>query len=128
MRNERILFNSWNPISELPRDLIVEAVSDDNDGFRMHLKQRGESRILCLTFDPVLTYRSIEESLMIKYARGDVGELDRYSLFTVSDSDYLKWFSQVSQGTRTDTVHYAVYLSNQCVDVISDYTPQVNWL
>ena len=87
-----------------------------------------DSRVLRIGFDAVSAYRSIEESYLIKFDRSDSGELSRYGLFTIADSEYLDWFLCVSQAVQPDVTHYAIYLHNQCLDVISRFPPESTWL
>jgi len=122
-------FEKWQPVQSIPSGLCVEAIHDDDEGFRILLRgERKASKILRLRFDPTLAYRATDESSLINYDRTDDGTLDRYGLFIVHDSEYLAWFAKVNQGVSGSVTHYAVYLSNQCIDVIAAFPPDADWL
>lgn len=110
----------------------MEGLHYDCEGFRLLLKSVGDqARMLRITFDPVLVYRGIDEGDLIFYECFDDYEKDgMWSFFIVRHSDYLDWFHHASQGMYEDrdVVHYAIYTSNECLDILSAYPPKVEWL
>lgn len=121
-------FEKWDPITNLPKKLYLEAVHDDYEGFRLLLKNDEDQRMLRIAFDPVLSYRNTDEGDLIKTInKQDLGD---WSLYTVNESDYLAWFIEESHGIHDsdDIVHYAIYTPNDCLDVLSACPPKVEWL
>lgn len=122
------MFKKWTPIESLPKTLYLEAVHDDWEGFRLLLKHDEARRILRITFNPPLSYRNTDEGDLLKSINEQ--DLGGWSLYVVSSSDYLAWFSDQSCGIHEpdDVVHYAIYTPNDCVDVLSAHSPTVEWL
>ncbi|ERN39810.1 hypothetical protein KR51_00037220 [Rubidibacter lacunae KORDI 51-2] len=56
--------------------------------------------------------------------------LEDVDFFIIEDSDYLAWFELTSQGIYENKVvnHYAIYTLNDCLDILSAYPPQVQWI
>lgn len=122
-------FKKWNPIQKDEGVLFVEAVYDDYEGFRVLLKGNDlESRVMRISFDCVLSYRNTDEGDLLK----TISEHDfkGWSLYVSINSEYLKWFHQESANTHggSSVVHYAIYTPNDCLDVLSEYPPKVEWL
>ena len=125
-------FIKWEPISELPDEIFIEGLHNDYEGFRILLKgSDDQARMLRITYDPVLAYRGVDEGDLISYKRFDEdSNLGRWGFFIVKSSDYLEWFLHLSQGIHENEsiVHYAIYTPNDCLDILSAYPPEVEWL
>jgi hypothetical protein len=125
-------FKKWEPLSGLPEEMYLEGLHNDYEGFRLLLKSRGDqAKMLRITFDPVLAYRGIDEGDLISYQRfNEDDDLGRWAFFIVNSSDYLEWFNQSSQGIHEGegVVHYAIYTPDDCLDILSAYPPDVEWL
>lgn len=121
-------FEKWIPVEGVPEKLYLEAMHDDYEGFRLLLKGYEDQRMLRITFDPALSYRNTDEGDLLKTINQQ--DLSGWSLYTVSDSDYLAWFTEESHGIHEsdDVVHYAIYTPNDCLDVLSAFPPRVEWL
>jgi hypothetical protein len=122
-------FEKWIPIDNLVEPLYLEAVHDDHEGFRLLLKgSSDQDKVLRITFDPALSYRNTDEGDLLKTINGQ--DFGGWSLYIVSNSGYLKWFSEESHGIHEDEdiIHYAIYTPNDCLDVLSAYPPKVEWL
>lgn len=122
-------FDKWTPIDGLVAPLYLEALHDDYEGFRLLLKGGSEQdKVLRITFDRALSYRNTDEGDLLKTINKQ--NSGGWSLYIVSNSDYLKWFSEESQSIHEDEdiIHYAIYTPNDCLDVLSSYPPKVEWL
>lgn len=109
--------------------MTIEAIYDDYEGFRILARgQEPSSEMLRLYFGSALSYRATDESSLIFYERTDISTLNRYGFFEVTESEYLAWFHKANQGISDTVSHYALYLSNQCIDVISASPPEAGWL
>lgn len=122
-------FEKWIPIDNLAGTLYLEAIHDDYEGFRLLLKGGAEQdKVLRITFDPALSYRNTDEGDLLKTI--NTQNFGGWSLYVVSNSDYLRWFSEESHGVHEgeDIIHYAIYTPNDCLDILSSYPPKVEWL
>jgi len=121
-------FAKWEPIDHLSKTMYVQGLHDDYEGFRVLLRgEHAEDPMLRISWDPAVTYRSIDESDRTRGAK--ISGLDDWSLFTVDDSEYIDWFDIVSDGPMDgDLVHYAISTPMDFVEVLSDTPPTVEWL
>lgn len=112
--------------------MYLEGLHNDYEGFRLLLKGTGDqAKMLRITFDPVLAYRGIDEGDLISYERLDEDDqLGRWGFFIVGSSSYIEWFHRTSQGVHEEEsiMHYAIYTPNDCLDILSSYPPEVEWL
>lgn len=123
-------YKKWIPLEKIPSRLHCEGLHDDYEGFRILLKgDDPNSSMLRITFNAVLVYRNIDEGdlLLTIQTRPDLGHS---ALFTVENSTWLEWFHGESCEIheRETIVHYAIYTSNDCIDVLSAFEPTVEWL
>lgn len=123
-------FVPWVPVSNLPNRLHCEAVHDDIEGLRVLLRgDAPSSLVLRIRFESAIGYRNVNES----YRPRTWGELDMTNtppLLTVENSSWIKWL-QTEAGPLIDPArltHYAVFTSEDCIDVASEFTPIVEWL
>jgi hypothetical protein len=120
----------WKPLEGIPARLYLEALHDDYEGLRFLL--RGEDpaeAMLRLSFGLVIGYRSINESYRIRtWAVGLMKGMP--SLLTIENSEWVKWLVDEAGGVlRKDSlVHYAIYTPEDCIDVVSQTPPIVEWL
>jgi hypothetical protein len=72
------------------------------------LKGQGDKqRMLRIAFDPPLSYRNTDEGDLLKTTNADLGG---WSLYTVTDYNYLMWFHDESCGAHDpeSVLHYAI--------------------
>lgn len=85
--------------------------------------------MLRLVFESPVAYRNINESYRLKtWAILDMKALP--SLLTVENSTWVQWLVEEAYGViRAETlVHYAIYTPEDCVDVVTEFPPTVEWL
>ncbi len=122
----------WEPIEKIEKEMYLEGLHDDWEGFRLLLRGvEKSSGMLRITFDPAWSYRYIDEGDYLK----SLGELSKYidgawPLYIVENSKYIEWFNEESLGMHKDDdiVHYAIYTPVDLVDVLSAFPPKVEWL
>jgi hypothetical protein len=53
-----------------------------------------------------------------------------WTFFTVTDSEFLSWFKNQSQGIhgRNVITHYAIYTPHDCFDILATIPPVAEWL
>lgn len=122
-------FERWTPLEDLPGILYLEGLHDDCESFRLLLRGSTKEPILRITFDPALSYRNTHEGDLLKTITG-AEDLEPWPLYTVTDSDYLAWFTAESLGIHETEhiVHYAIFTPMDCVDVLSPFPPVVEWV
>lgn len=114
----------------LPNDDYIhcEGVLDDYEGFRVLASgEKAASPMYRISFDAVVAYSSIEESSSFNDARRSPGFGTKDCCFKVENSWYLAELHSISSGVREgDNIHhYALYFSNQCIDVLAYGEPVV---
>jgi hypothetical protein len=115
----------------VPVRLYLEALHDDYEGLRFLL--RGEdatSRTLRPAFESPVAYRNINESYLLKTWAAILDMQALPSLLTVESSTWVQWLVEEACGViRAETlVHYAIYTPEDCVDVVTEFPPTVEWL
>lgn len=123
-------YRAWKPIEGLPDDLWVEAIHDDVEGLRFLL--RGEDPTgptLRILFESVIGYRNVNESFRIRTwaSVSDIKSLP--SLLTVENSRWLSLVVEEAGGVLQpeSLTHYAIYTPEDCIDVIAQFPPTVDW-
>ena len=119
-------YESWFPLKGVNGNFYLEELRDDSKVLKILLKNDETDDLLHISFDAALTYRNIDEGYLLKsleYIKG--------GFFKMVVSDYLTWFHDEGHGIMRDddeVVHYAIYTPNDCIDVISQAKPRVEWL
>ena len=115
----------------IPNDLSVEGIHDDFEGFRILLKGgSNDSKILRISFDFYLSYRNTDESYLSKIWCS-LKDTDGGNLYTVLNSSYLEYLNETSAGLfpeKWTITHYAIYTTDDCLDVLAYQDPVVEWL
>ncbi len=123
-------FTKWEPLPEISSHLTCEGLHDDYEGFRILLKgTEPDSLTLRITFDPALAYRNVDEGDLLQTI-SEIKSPGESSLFIVKNSSWKKWFNEESSGLHNDDdiIHYAIYTADDCIDVLSAFAPNVEWL
>lgn len=122
------VFEIWEPASGSNTKMLLEKLTDDDNGLTLWLKSMPDERKLCVKFDAHVAYRNMDESFRPKTF--DVTEGFQFSLYRVRHSRWLDWFHTESLNYYKDVnyVHYAIFTSADCVDVLSEFPPESFWL
>jgi hypothetical protein len=123
-------YKKWEPISGIPSELYVEALHDDYEFFRVLLKGKSpQAKMLRIYFDSVYAYRNIDEIYRLRTWNNFKGERPS-SLFIVENSKWLEWFHEESQELYLEhsIKHYAIHTVQDCIDILSEHEPLVEWL
>lgn len=125
------IYRRWEPVGGLPHRLYIEAVHDDYEGLRFLLRDDDSSGpMLRITFESAVAYRNVNESYRSRTwaAIGDTKSLP--SLLTVEHSKWVEWLVAEAGGVLAEDqlVHYALHTPEDCVDVVSEFAPMVEWL
>lgn len=128
MAEER--FVRWEPVGGLAAEMMVEAMRDDREGFRLILREAREaaSRALRIAFDEPVCFRAAQDRHFVAqmYERH---EMYPWPIFVVENSRYQDWF-YTQTGTPPDrrAKHYHIAAAGEIIDVIAERPPVVSWL
>jgi hypothetical protein len=129
--SQKNILTPWQPLSNVTLPLYVEALHDDNDGFKILLRgESATSRILRISFDAPLSYRNTNESYLLElWHSTDAKNLGKVFYF-VENSSYIDFFNNMTENIYLDwdVNHYAVYTIADCVDILSSNAPIVGWM
>lgn len=128
MANE--IYKKWLPIEGIPKKLYCEGIHDDYEGFRVLLKEEdSQSLVVRLTFETVLAYRNIDESYLLRTV-DNINSPGESTLYIVENSLWVKWLHEESYGTLEgkNITHYAIYTPNDCLDILAEHEPKIEWL
>jgi hypothetical protein len=123
------IYKNWEPLKNIPRKLCCEGIHDDYEGFRILLRENNYSSVLRILFDAVRSYKWSDESDLLKTV-ASINDAGRSSLFIVDNSSWVKWFHEETYDIYKDSdiKHFAIYTSDDCIDVLSEFEPKVEWL
>ncbi|MEH6474115.1 MAG: hypothetical protein V7727_00440 [Sneathiella sp.] len=123
-------YTAWDPIKGLLDTFYVESIHDDYEGFRILLQGDDKTTdVLRIKFDVALAYRKVDEGDRWKTVSSNP-ELQKSVFFIVENSNWIDWFCNESCGIHSsdELIHYAIFTSNDCIDVLSAVEPSVEWL
>jgi hypothetical protein len=124
------IFKKWEPLTEIPDRIFLEALHDDFEGFRLLLKGVGiNDRMLRISFKTTLMYRNIDEGDIVQVLNDSEG-FSEGCLYTLEESDLIDFFHKQNYGSYSSSkiIHYAIYTPNDCIEVLSEFPPKVEWL
>ncbi|MEM9557060.1 MAG: hypothetical protein AAGC60_22570 [Acidobacteriota bacterium] len=133
MSNElktEVFYKPWELKHALPDRLILDALYDDFEGFRLLLRSYEPiQQVLRVRFPDHLAYRNTNESERLRtWSR--YRDAARCGIFQVENSRWLEWIGIESFETlKLDELrHFAVHSVEDCVDVITYSDPIVEIL
>ena len=122
-------FERYEPIDGLAPKMILEAMHDDREGFRLILRAPSpKTRALRILFDAPLCYRGTQEPYLLRQIYEGDG-IYPWPIFIVRNSRYAKWFyAQATDAIERDGHHYHIAAADEIVDVLSARPPILSWL
>jgi len=124
------ILKKWEPIDHLPEEMYLEGLHDDYEGFRLLMKGKNpQDKMLRIHFEVPLVYRNIDEGDYLLYSPVK-NESAKSTFYTIENSQYLEWFHKESLDMHKSEkiIHYAIYTPNDCIDILSPWSPKVEWL
>lgn len=124
------IYEIWKPIEDDPNNFNIEGLHNDYEGFRIIMRTRKPiDRVLKLSFDAPLLFRSIDEGDRLKLWSNET-LITKYTFFRVKNSSLIEWLTDESLEVRkTDNLaHYLIASSNDIIDVICHDEPTAKWL
>lgn len=124
------VYERWDPVQGVPSRMYCDAIHDDHEGFRILLRPEDPTcSTLRIRFEGAIGYRNVNESYRQRtWSRFDGEGLG--SLFCVANSDWVDWIKKESAGVldNSNVVHYAILTDEDCIEVVSEFPPDVEWL
>ena len=89
-----------------------------------------DARMLRLKFDSVVGYRNVTESYRHRTWSNMQTGVVLPTLRIVENSGWVDWLVDESSGLlrATDLTHYAIHSVEDCIDIVTEFEPEVAWL
>ena len=120
------VFVPWHPLPDAKLPMYVDAVLDDNDGFRIIMSDdSGGADAFIVAFENPLAYRNTNESYLLSLWSSVEKEKLGKIFYMIENSSYLKSFNEMSERVYADwdIKHFAFYTVEDCIDVLSVLPP-----
>ena len=123
MENE--IFEPWEHGLLRSRRLIIQRISDDQDGLTIRLNLGKNEPVVRVKFDPYVAYRNTNESFRANTVTAS-GPFSQ-SCYVVKNSHWISWFEKESLGYYVDSeiVHYALLTCEDWVEILSEFPPSI---
>ena len=127
----------WRPIENLADSFHIYSIYNDYDGFRVILTEyNDETKKVLIEFPGVSVYRITKKPLAMHILDGydtepfENEEFRLLSLFTLTNSEYLKWASDQSDtlSEALRLVHYCIWTKDEVFEVLSWVAPKVEFI
>ncbi|TCI72864.1 MULTISPECIES: hypothetical protein [unclassified Exiguobacterium] len=123
----------WTVNQEIPAKLYLQALIDDKDGLTLVFTDADENNYTFLFDGLVLSYRNTDEGTLFKtleqlYKNYGPDFFRNWTLFNVTDSNYVKWLAEESTNIYEeiyDIHHYVFLTSNDVIEVLSTDPPSL---
>ncbi len=119
------------PHVDTKKNYSIEAIHDDYEGFRILLRSDIlTDKVLKITFNNHVSYRNTDESFLLKLFGNTDEKLLGKTFYLVCNSDYVDFFNESTMNLYTDwdVIHYAIYTISDCIDILSDQPPIIEWI
>ena len=130
--NDSEVYKEWSLLPEVSGKVLIDKLEDSEEGLTISLRFPSYSTLhgqkVQLLFDSYVAYRNMDESYRARTF--DVAGGFKGSLYLVEGSSWLKWLHKESLGIYQDDLinHYSIITEADCIDVLSEYKPAVNWI
>lgn len=122
------IYEIWEPVSEHCTEMVLQKLTDTDEGLHLFLRCTISEKILCVQFDVHAAYRNLDESYRYRTIINQGTFCS--SFYKVKNSKWLSWFDKESSSyyKNYQFIHYAVVTIADWVDVISEFPPKAYWL
>lgn len=124
----------WQPIGNASRHYYLESCSTTNEqGLEIILTDDSDNKVSIKLPGYICSYRIANESFVMDtlvFLENTYGK-DFYvqnTFFIVENSEYLKWIKKQVDPIAYEAYkfkHYCIFTSNEIIDIISNYEPEV---
>jgi hypothetical protein len=117
-------------IDEMPKKFSIESIHDDYEGFRIILRGDSiPEKIIKIGFESVLSYKNTNESYLLKLWEIFPNDLAGKIFYIVKNSSYIESVREQAYNINIGELnHYAIYTISDCVDIISSSPPKIEIL
>jgi len=127
------IYTPWKPIDSVEpvSKFLVDGLHDDAEGFRILLRAEDPTQdLLRIKFENHLSYRNTDESYLLSVWDSIEKNLLGTQFFLVEQSSYIEFLHQMTGNIYEDLelIHYAIYTTSDCIDVITQQSPYVSWV
>jgi hypothetical protein len=122
------LYVPWGGLErERITTIDVERVRFEASDLELVLSVGPQGRLLRLAFEAPVAFRCIGESYRLR-TWNNAGE-SRIGVHVVELSRWVDWLREESAGVLADTplTHFAVITSEDCIDVVTEHSPEIHW-
>jgi hypothetical protein len=120
-------FKRWQPDAAIPLRVEILGLRDEDEGLTIVLaSEETREAVAKIVFPDFIGYRNVNESFRSRTWQSQ-NMTGSSSLLIVEDSLWLEWLREESGGVLDDVelTHYAIYTSDDCVDVATRTAPLV---
>ena len=117
----------WEPVTGIPSKLWWMTSLVDKDGLlRIEIEEDQNKSSWAFTFDHCLSYRNTDEGDRLEFLSELQGQ-ESWSLYTVKNSTYEKWFNResFSKWEGNQIYHFVFFTQDDLIDVLSFEPPRV---
>jgi hypothetical protein len=123
----------WTPIQGLDGNYYLDFFAWSAKGFIVELISGKKGKKIQIVFaDYIDAFRYTNESFYLKVldntsAKQDVDFYKNFSLFKITNSQYLAWLSEKSctLSDRCDFIHFCILGGDEVIDIVANYEPKV---
>lgn len=118
-------------IKDFPKEIFVEGLHDNYEGFRLVVRGGKPSRVYRISFDCHVGYRNFDESERLKLNSLFPSFTGGWSLFVSEKSDFIDWLVGESFEVHTkkeEITHYYIATPNDIVEVLATCEPKIEKL
>ena len=127
---QAVEFEEWHPVEGIPTVLHLHSLTDNTDKICIELKCEDESKPhLKITVKDPMLYRNIYKKYRLSVWES-TPSLEETTLVTFPNSETLVYLNYLNNDVYKDTlfVHYGIYTSHDCIDIISEHELNVEWM
>jgi hypothetical protein len=120
----------WFPIDNIPFPLDLKKYQKDEDGLTIYLNSEDHlDKVLSIYFDEYEAFNETGDEFKTKFWHETDIEED-YPLFIIENSDWIEQFHQQSENQFRDLplIHYAIWTTENWIDILASSKPEVLWL
>ena len=119
------IYSTWQPIPELIGRVVVHKIEDTDEGLVIYIHLSKVKKQFKILFDSYVAYRNMDESYRSR-TFSEHGGFEN-SLSKVESSSWLEWLHAESLGyyLGRDIKHFSIVTDADCIDVLSEFEPEI---
>ena len=119
------VFAEWKSEKLQQNRVMIEKIVDDDNVLTITFRNEENKGLRKITFDPYIAFRNMNESMRARTFSEN--EVFQGSFYIVEQSTWVDWLHEESLGFYEGTgfVHYAIITSADCLDIASEFPPEI---